>query len=93
MKKLRILVAVHETLIPPDSLEGHTQSEISRHLALWAAQPDFLAYHVHALPNRLVAAARKAGMPVLTWTVNSPDTRARALAHADALIAEGEGLA
>jgi len=28
MKKLRILVAVHETLIPPASLKGHEQSEI-----------------------------------------------------------------
>lgn len=72
--------------------KGHTQSEISRHLALWAAQPDFLAYHVHALPNPMVAAARSAGMPVLTWTVNSPDLRERARQHADAPIAEGAGL-
>ena len=28
MKKLRILVTVHESLIPPDSLEGHADREI-----------------------------------------------------------------
>ena len=28
MKKLRVLVLVHETLIPPETLEGHTEQEI-----------------------------------------------------------------
>jgi D-alanine-D-alanine ligase len=28
MKKLRALVVVHESLVPPESLEGHTQKEI-----------------------------------------------------------------
>ncbi|QPC98541.1 glycerophosphodiester phosphodiesterase family protein [Qipengyuania soli] len=79
-------------LVMREDSKGHTQSEISRHLALWAAQPDFLAYHVHALPNRMVTAARTAGLPVLTWTVSSPDLRERARQYADAPIAEGAGL-
>jgi D-alanine-D-alanine ligase len=40
MKKLRILVAVHETLIPPDSLDGHTQSEIDE----WRVEYDVVSH-------------------------------------------------
>lgn len=71
---------------------GHTQQAWQRHLALWIARPDFVAYHVKALPNRFATALRGYGMPVLTWTVNSPETLAIARAHADAAIAEGTGL-
>lgn len=80
-------------LVMREDAKGDTQSALARHLALWSAKPDFLAYHVHALPSPMVAAARARGMPVLTWTVNSPETRAVAQANADALIAEGAGLA
>ena len=72
---------------------GMTQKAWQRRLALWAARPEFIAYHVVALPNPMVAGLRQRGFPVLTWTVNSPATRAHATIHADALIAEGEGLA
>ena len=71
---------------------GYTQKAWQRRLALWIAKPDFLAYHIAALPNRWVAGLRARGLPILTWTVKSPDTRQRALTHADALIAEGAGL-
>jgi glycerophosphoryl diester phosphodiesterase len=80
-------------LVMREDGKGHTQSALSRHLALWAAQPDFLAYHVQALPSAMVCAARARGMPILTWTVNSPQARATAQAYADAPIAEGAGLA
>ena len=72
---------------------GMTQKAWQRHVALWAARPEFIAYHVAALPNPMVAGLRERGMPVLTWTVNSPETRANGSRHADALIAEGDGLA
>ena len=72
---------------------GMTQKAWQRHVALWAARPEFIAYHVAALPNPMVAGLRKRGMPVLTWTVNSPESRAHAKVHADALISEGDGLA
>ena len=39
MRKLRILVAVHETLIPPDSLEGHTEHEIDE----WRTEYDVVS--------------------------------------------------
>jgi glycerophosphoryl diester phosphodiesterase len=64
-----------------------------RHLALWQAKPDFLAYDVRDLPSRFAAAQRKRGLPVLAWTVRTPALRKRAGEHADAAIAEGEGVA
>ena len=79
-------------LVMREDEHGQTQKPWQRRLALWIARPDFLAYHIAALPNRWVAGLRAKGMPVLTWTVNSLETRARALIHADALIAEGPGL-
>ena len=80
-------------LVMREDDRGYTQSPASRHLALWAARPEFIAYHVAALPNPMVADLKARGMPVLTWTVNSPESRAVGQAHADALIAEGAGLA
>ena len=65
----------------------------NRRLSLWHAKPDFLAYDVRDLPSLFAAAQRARGLPLLTWTVRSPDLRARAAAHADAPIAEGAGLA
>lgn len=66
--------------------------QVRRHLALWHARPDFLAYDVRDLPSPFVAAQRKRGLPVATWTVRSPDLRRRAAEYADAPIAEGAGV-
>lgn len=66
---------------------------LRRHLSLWAAQPDFLAYDVRDLPSRFAAAQRQRGLPLLTWTVRSAELRERAAAYADAPIAEGAGVA
>ena len=63
-----------------------------RKLWLWQASPDFLAYDVRDLPSRFAAAQRRRGLPVLTWTVRSPELRERAALHADAPIAEGAGV-
>ena len=66
---------------------------LRRRLALWRAAPDFLAYDVRDLPSRFAAAQRTRGLPLLTWTVKTPMQRQIAAAHADAPIAEGEGVA
>lgn len=65
---------------------------IARHVALWIAQPDFIAFDVRALPDLLAANLRAGGFPLLTWTVKTPEFLATARAHADAPIAEGAGL-
>jgi glycerophosphoryl diester phosphodiesterase len=64
------------------------RGRIARHLALWRARPDFLAYDVRDLPSRFPAAARARGLPVLTWTVRDPAAERTALIHADQIIYE-----
>ncbi|MDR2856861.1 MAG: glycerophosphodiester phosphodiesterase [Novosphingobium sp.] len=66
---------------------------IGRHLALWQARPDFLAYDIRDLPSRFAARQRQRGLPVASWTVRSAELRERAERHADAPIAEGAGIA
>ncbi|MDP9057703.1 MAG: glycerophosphodiester phosphodiesterase [Pseudomonadota bacterium] len=65
---------------------------VLRHLALWRARPDFLAYDIRDLPSRFAAKQRQRGLPIATWTVRSPELLARAHAHADAPIAEAAGV-
>jgi glycerophosphoryl diester phosphodiesterase len=79
-------------LVMREDAYGHTQRAWQRHLALWIAKPDFIAYHVKALPNAFATNLRGYGMPLLTWTVDSPAALATARAHADAAIAEGAGV-
>lgn len=59
-----------------------------RHLALWRARPDFLAYDIRDLPSRFAAAQRLRGLPVLTWTVRGQAAESVAAEHADAPIYE-----
>ena len=49
----------------------------------------FAAYEVAALPAPATVALRARGLPLFTWTVRTPADRARAEAHADAMIFEG----
>ncbi len=75
--------------------EENARSLVSRwrrHSALWIARPDFLAYDIRDLPSTFAAAQRRRGLPVLSWTVRSADHRDRVSRHADAAIAEGEGI-
>jgi len=65
---------------------------VRRHISLWRARPDFLAYDIRDLPSRFAAYQRQRGMPVATWTVRSSEQRALAQVHADAPIAEGDGI-
>lgn len=65
---------------------------VKRHLALWDAQAQFLAYDVRDLPSAFAQGQRQRGLPLLTWTVSTPALRERAGQHADAPIAEGAGL-
>jgi glycerophosphoryl diester phosphodiesterase len=54
------------------------------------SRPQFLAYSVRDLPGALPLAARYlARLPVLTWTVRSPEDQQRAERWADQIIFEG----
>jgi glycerophosphoryl diester phosphodiesterase len=80
-------------LVGTDTHENGFEGEWRKPEVIAAAEPDFLAVDVRDLAQPEAAAWRTAGGTLLTWTVRSPDTRATGLAHADALIAEGDGLA
>ncbi len=50
----------------------------------------FLAYRVSDLPSAVPGFARNVlGLPLLTWTVRTPEDRRRAAQHADQMIFEG----
>ena len=56
----------------------------------WRTRPHFVAYHVKDLPSPGPWIARNVfGLPLLTWTVRSPEDRARAERWADQMIFEG----
>nr|WP_255551888.1 glycerophosphodiester phosphodiesterase family protein [Erythrobacter crassostrea] len=79
-------------LVMREDEHGYTQTKKQRLDAFNAAKPDFLAYHIAALPNDWVMGLRQSGLPILSWTVNSSETRKLALANVDALVSEGNGL-
>lgn len=65
---------------------------LRRHLWLWHARPDFLSYDIRDLPGRFPAAQRRRGLPLVTWTVRTPELLERALDYADAPTVEGAGI-
>ena len=53
-------------------------------------RPHFVAYWVNELPAVAPWIARHVfGLPLLTWTVRTPEQRARAIRYADQMIFEG----
>ncbi|MFC3101557.1 glycerophosphodiester phosphodiesterase family protein [Altererythrobacter lauratis] len=66
---------------------------VRRHLALWHARAQFLAYDVRDLPSGFAAAQKKRGLPLLCWTVSTPVLANIARENGAAPIAEGAGLA
>jgi glycerophosphoryl diester phosphodiesterase len=69
-------------------LNWFTRMQFKRALMNGYGDPDFLAYDVRDLPSEITAAARRRGLPLLSWTVRTPTERARAAAHADNVIFE-----
>ena len=65
-------------------------SATRRRLALWLADPDFVAVDRTALGRPWVARLRER-IPVYSWTIRSLDDRETAEVHADALIWESDG--
>ena len=69
---------------------------IPRHRRWWlrhclpalSLRPAFIGYDVRALPAPATVLARRLGLPILTWTVRTPEERARARQHADQMIFE-----
>jgi glycerophosphoryl diester phosphodiesterase len=80
-------------LVITDTLDHGYKSAWRAPHAMERAAPHFLASDVRDIPGAFTGLWRESGRPLLTWTVRSPETRERGLSHADALIAEGAGLA
>jgi glycerophosphoryl diester phosphodiesterase len=96
--RMGALIRKHEPafvrgLVGTDTLDHGFLSAWRAPGALEQAEPDFLAIDIRDLPNALTDLWRADRRPLLSWTIRSPHLRKRALAHVDALIAEGEGLA
>ena len=67
------------------------RGRFQRHAALWKAAPDFLAYDIKDLPSSFAESQRQRGLPLLTWTVRTPQQEAIALNAADEIIYERPG--
>ncbi|MFC0219186.1 glycerophosphodiester phosphodiesterase family protein [Pseudochelatococcus lubricantis] len=70
-------------------LSDEQRHELTNFLHIDRSRPDFIAWHVKDLPHTTPALARHFGLPVLTWTVRSPDDREAAARFADQIIFEG----
>ena len=69
--------------------EGIGTAAMAAHERAFARGIAFVSYHVKALPNSFVARCRAAGLPVITWTVRTPEDVALTRAHADQMTFEG----
>ena len=76
---------VRRGLVIRDSL-----SPLRRRIAVWLADPHFVAVDKASLGKRWVSHLR-ARMPVYSWTIRSAAERAQAEVQADSLIWEGNG--
>jgi glycerophosphoryl diester phosphodiesterase len=75
-------------LVATEQKKRGWRGRVGRALALWWANPDFIACDIRDLPSSLSARMRRRGLPVLTWTVRSDEERERAALHADQIIFE-----
>ena len=72
------------------ALAPSTRAALSGLLHLHESRPDFLSWRVDDLPGPVPYLCRRLGhMPVMTWTVRTPEQRARAAEHADQMVFEG----
>ena len=72
------------------ALAPHLKRDLSQFLHFGDTRPDFLSYHVGDLPHAVPYLCRIAiGIPVLAWTVRTPEQRQRAATWADQMVFEG----
>jgi glycerophosphoryl diester phosphodiesterase len=76
---------VRRGLVIRDSLPA-----LRRRIAMWLADPQFIAVDRAALGKRWVERVRRR-MPVYSWTIRTAEQRAQGAVHADALIWEADG--
>lgn len=70
--------------------EGETEEALQRHSVLFASGCAFTSYNVHHLPNAFTTHVRdERALPVVSWTVRTPDELSRSERHADQMTFEG----
>lgn len=70
-----------------DAGEKHALANL---LHFGESRPDFLSWKVSDLPSAAPYLCREAlGLPLMSWTVRTPEDRARAARHADQMVFEG----
>ena len=73
-----------------NALEQDRKRELENLLHFERSRPDFLSWRVGDLPCAAPLLARVlGGLPVLAWTVRTPEDRRRAADHADQMVFEG----
>jgi len=87
------ICAQFKTLLPevPRGLtaEGNDADYDKHRQAMLDFDLQFVSYDVNELPVRFVNEVRDAGLPVITWTVRSPEQVALTYTHADQMTFEG----
>lgn len=70
--------------------EGHKGDAIEAHFSMLATGISFVSYHVMELPNPFVTFVReRLSMPVITWTVRTPEAVTLTREQADQMTFEG----
>lgn len=73
-----------------DHLSAAQKHALANLLHFEESRPDFVSWKVSDLPSAAPFLCRKAlGLPLMSWTVRSPEDRARAAEHADQMVFEG----
>lgn len=72
------------------ALDSERKHDMANLLHVAETQPDFVSWCVDDLPCAPAHLSRHyGGLPVIAWTVRTPEQRARARAHADQIVFEG----
>ena len=73
-----------------DALSPALKQRLTHFLHYEQTRPDFLSYNIGDLPNGVPHLCRKGiGMPVMTWTIRTPEQRQLAAQWADQIVFEG----
>ncbi len=73
-----------------DRLSPEQWEELTRFTHAAATRPDFLSWRAADLPAPVVEVVRAcAGLPVMSWTIRSPQQAKAARKHADQIVFEG----
>lgn len=71
-----------------DSLPLKMRMELRTLSHLGRTRPDFISFHASEFPHAPIAACRASGMPVISWTIRSPEQARMARRYSDQITFE-----